>query len=157
MNGAMVLPITVSPDGADFIAGWEDCRLIAYQDGGGVWTCGFGQTGQDICAGTFWTQEYADQRFSESLRKVVLGLRTYLHREATQQQFDALCSLAFNCGVMAIGNSGLMARFNSGLDEECAIRFLLWNKDNGKIVDGLTKRRTAEMHLFATGDYSGRP
>lgn len=153
----MTFPMTISPEGSDFIAGWEDCRLVAYQDGGGVWTCGIGETGPDICKGTVWTQEEADHRFAARKRTVSVGLRGYIHREPTQQQFDALCSLAFNCGVMAIGNSGLMSRFNSGLDDECALRFLLWNKDNGKIVEGLTKRRTAEMNMFTDGDYSGRP
>lgn len=151
------LPYTTSPELADFVKGWEKCRLQAYPDSGGVWTCGWGQTGADICRDVRWTQEEADARLAATLRDTARGLRDYIFRAPLQQQFDAMVSLAYNAGVHAIGVSGLMARFNSGLDQECALRFLLWNKDNGAIVPGLTKRREAEMEMYLNGDYSGRP
>jgi GH24 family phage-related lysozyme (muramidase) len=34
---------------------------------------------------------------------------------------------------------------------------LLWNKDNGKMVPGLSKRRAAERAIYLNGDYSIRP
>ena len=89
--------------------------MKAYQDGGGVWTCGIGETGPDIGPDTEWTQLEADERFARRLRAVAVQLRGYLYRAPSQQQFDALCSLAFNCGASAIGSSGLVARFNHGL------------------------------------------
>jgi len=159
----LLIPMTFSPDLVDFVKGWESCRLKAYQDknDGAMWTCGWGQTGPDIMAGTTWTQEYADSRLAATLRDVAVGLRSYLFRQPSQQQFDALGSLAYNEGYGKIGTSGLMSRFNEGLDTECALRFLLWNKEtiNGVLVpsEGLTKRREAEMKIYTDGDYSGRP
>jgi len=157
MSAGIVIPVTASPELFDFIIGWEKCVLTPYHDGGGVLTCGVGHTGLDIVEGEEWTQERADNALKRDVRVRELILRPFLHRTPTQQQWDALVSLAFNCGSAAIGNSGLMARFNSNLDDECALRFLLWNKDNGEIIPGLTKRREAEMNIYLHGDYSGRP
>jgi lysozyme len=151
------LPMTMSPEGLDFIKGWESCQLRPYLDGGGVWTCGWGHTGPDVTPHEMWTQDHADSVLAQDVRRTTTVLRGYIHRTASQQQFDALSSLAFNCGAAAIGNSGLMSRFNSGLDKECADRFLQWNHDNGVIVPGLTRRREAERMMYLIGEYSGRP
>ena len=156
-SSAIHLPITISPELVDFVAAWEGCRLEPYYDGGGVLTCGYGHTGCDIKEGDVWTQEKADEQLNFDLRRRAIGVREYLYRMPSQQQFDALASVSFNCGVHAIGTSGLMARFNAELDRECADRFLLWNMDGGVIVPGLTRRREAERLIYLNGDYSGRP
>lgn len=38
----------------------EGCKLKAYRDIKGVWTIGWGQTGEGIKEGVEWTQEQAD-------------------------------------------------------------------------------------------------
>lgn len=145
-----------SPDLLAFVEGWEGLRTTAYDDGGGVWTIGIGRT-KDVRRGDTCTEEQARAWFADELIAYARALERYITRPPTQQQYDALLSLAYNCGVPAIGESGVMARHNAGLTEDCGNRFLLWNKDGGRPVAGLTKRREAERRIYLHGDYSGRP
>jgi lysozyme len=140
----------------DFVKGWEGLRLEAYLDGGGVPTIGYGRT-YNVKLGDTCTAQEAEGWLSETLARMGRSMSAYLMRETSQQQFDALLSLCFNAGVAAIGVSGLMRLHNEGMVKECADRFLLWNKDNGKMVPGLSKRRAAERAIYLNGDYSIRP
>lgn len=139
-----------------FIVGWEAMRLAAYDDGRGVWTIGIGHT-EDVQPGDTCTKDQALAWLEEDLTSRGDQLLRYMTRTPAQQQFDALLSLAFNAGVRVVGESGTLARFNAGLDQECADRFLLWDKVAGKVWPGLTKRRAAERLMYLDGDYSGRP
>jgi lysozyme len=66
----------------------------------------------------------------------------------TQNQFDALVDFVFNLGEKALKSSTLLRLLNSGLFLLASQEFMKWNHDNGKVIDGLTKRRRAEMFLF---------
>lgn len=152
----MAWEVTHSPELRDFVAAWESLRTHAYQDVAGVWTIGYGRT-QDVQPGDTCTQEQAAEWLDETLTDFGKQLQRYMTREPSQQQYDALVSLAYNCGIEAIGDSGVMARFNAHLDQECADRFLMWSLVNGKQVRGLLRRREAERAMYLYGDYSGRP
>lgn len=140
----------------EFVKRWESCKLTAYRDAVGVLTIGYGRT-RDVQQGDTITQEQADEWIVDELVEYAEGLARYIGRPTTQQQADALLSLAYNCGVDAIGMSGVMARHNAGLWQECADRFLLWNRAGGRVLRGLTKRREAERDVYISGDYSGSP
>ena len=69
----------------------------------------------------------------------------------SQNQFNALVSLAYNIGVTAFNNSTLLKLVNiNPKDGNIAIQFLRWNKQGGKVLDGLTKRRIKESSLYLT-------
>jgi len=148
--------VRMSPAGVAFLQGWESCALTAYQDGVRVWTIGWGRT-MGVRPGDVCTAEQADDWLRETLEEYAEELEGYLFREPTQQQFDALLDLGYNAGVSSIGDSGLMSRFNAELDQECADRFLLWNRSGGRVVNGLTKRRRGERAIYLNADYSHRP
>lgn len=148
--------IAASVELVAFVEGWESCRLTAYRDGGDVWTIGWGRT-YDVTCGDTCTQAEADAWLVGALEEYGEALKSYMTREPTQQQFDALLSLSFNAGARAIGKAGIMSLFNHGEDAECADRFLQWSKDNGRVVHGLLKRRRAERAIYKFADYSGRP
>ena len=65
-------------------------------------------------------------------------------------QYGALVSWTFNNGIGNMQKSDLVKDMNAGQDVvEVANRELpLWNKANGKVVKGLTRRRKAEQDLF---------
>ena len=65
-----------------------------------------------------------------------------------QNQFDAMCSLAYNIGAGAFLKSTLLKKVNAGDFAGAGEEFLRWNKANGKEVLGLTKRREREKQLF---------
>lgn len=149
-------PVRASPELIEFVQGWESCRLSAYLDGNGVPTIGWGHT-LGVRMGNMITQAQADSWLIEELIEYGEALKVYMTREPLQQQFDALLSLSYNAGVRAIGKAGVMTLFNAGDDQACADRFLQWNRDGGREVLGLTKRRRAERAIYLDGDYGGRP
>ena len=66
----------------------------------------------------------------------------------TQNQYDALVSLAYNIGTLALSSSTLMKKLNAGDVNGAADEFLRWNKSGGKVMAGLTNRRKAEREFF---------
>lgn len=66
----------------------------------------------------------------------------------TQNQFDALVSLAFNIGVSAFSKSTLLKKINQGDHQGAAAEFSRWVNAKGKLLPGLARRRTEEQSLF---------
>ena len=62
-----------------------------------------------------------------------------------QNQFDALVSFSFNCGI---GNLQTLVK-NRSLNE-IGEALLLYNKADGKVLQGLVNRRKKERELFFT-------
>ncbi len=139
--------MNISQSGVDFIKHLEGCKLESYQDGGGVWTIGYGHT-KGVKEGQVITQDQANSFLSSDLLQVVKCVNNSILDGSTQNQFDAMCSFVFNLGCTALRNSTLLRKFNDGDDEGASKEFMRWNHDNGVVVEGLTNRRTAEMELF---------
>jgi lysozyme len=137
-----------SPNGISFIEAWEGCRLVAYQDIVGVWTIGVGHTGSDVVRGKRITQAEADAILAADLAKFERTINAEVRVPITQNQFDALVSLAFNIGSGAFRSSTLLRKLNGGDIGGAAKAFLSWNHAGGRVSAGLTKRREAEMNLF---------
>jgi lysozyme len=135
---------------------FEGCRLKAYQDGGGVWTVGYGVTsrgtGYDVGPGTVWTQEQADSALEVVLDGFLAGMAWLLTRQPTDNQMAALASLCFNIGIDAFRRSRVLRRYNAFDDAGCADAFLAWKYDNGKVVRGLVWRREVERAVFLGGE-----
>jgi len=84
----------------------------------------------------------------------VVYVENWLNRQESllQQEFDALVSFAFNCGLGALEKSTLWQRVKSNADAPMITdAFLMWNKAAGKSLQGLTNRRKTEAVLFNTG------
>lgn len=136
-----------SQAGIDLIKSFEGCRLTAYKatPTEKYWTCGWGRYSPDIKEGQTITQAQADAWLVEDLakyEKAVDGLGLALN----QNQFDALVSFAYNCGV---GNLRLLTK-NRTLTQ-IADAIPRYNKAGGKVLAGLTRRRNAERELFLKG------
>lgn len=138
----------VSDRGVAFIRQAEGCELTAYRDGGGVWTIGVGST-KNVRPGQTITQFEADELLKMDLEdhdiSPLLGCPT------SQNQFDAMTSLAFNIGMKAFAGSTVLKCHKLGNRMGAANAFLMWNKDNGRIVAGLARRREAERKLYLEG------
>jgi len=141
----------------DFIKGFESLRLTAYlPTPDDVWTIGWGHTGPDVHEGLVISKETAEDLFRADLAKFERGVERLLKVPLTQGQFDALVSFAFNVGLdedtdtkaEGLGDSTLLRYVNSGHYEDAAGEFLKWNKQAGKVLNGLTDRRYAEMRMF---------
>lgn len=131
------------------IKSFEGCRLTAYQDIAGIWTIGFGQTGPDIRMGLSWTQREADKALMTTVSSIERHMMLMLEVEQNINQMAALIDFAYNLGLSALQNSTLLKKINKEADiEDIANEFLKWDKANGRVVAGLTRRRKAEHDLY---------
>lgn len=126
----------------------EGLRLTAYLDGGGVWTIGYGHTGADVRGGLTIPLSEAERLLTRDLRVAEGHVNDAVKVKLTQNQFDALVSFVYNVGGGAFRSSTLLKLLNAGDYEGAANQLPRWNKDNGKVVKGLTNRRHEERELF---------
>lgn len=131
----------------------EGLRLTAYPDpgsrDGNPWTIGYGSTGPDIRKGAVWTKEQAHARFVADVRRFEDQVEKVLAGAATMQgQFDALVHFAYNVGTAALGKSTLLRLHQAGHFDGAAREFARWNKNDGKVMAGLTKRRAHEAAMY---------
>jgi lysozyme len=145
--------MNVSPEGIAFTQSWEGCSLTPYQDEGGVWTNGIGNT-TDVDPNVTITQEQADADFVRNGEPLDAALNK-INFTFAQNQYDALRDFGFNEGVEALLHSTLLAHIESGGD--IAGLFELWDKvrEDGVLTvsAGLLRRRKAEDNLYTNGDY----
>lgn len=150
-----------SAAGIALIHSFEKCVLFAYPDpgsrSGDPWTVGWGSTGPDIRKGTIWTQKQADDRFAADLIRFEDGVTKLLAgAPTTQNQFDALVSFAYNVGLdidtdttaEGLGDSTLLRKHKAGDFAGAQAQFAAWNKNDGKVMKGLVRRRAAEAALY---------
>lgn len=144
----------------DFIKGWERCELSPYKDAGGKWTVGWGHLLPPGANLDSINQETADTLFDDDVERTAMGMLLYLSGIPSQQQFDAVLSLAFNMGVTAIAGSTLIMHMNRGEFKEASYEFPKWRyvRVGGVLCanDGLWKRRLAEQRIFDAGIYDSR-
>ena len=138
----------ITQDGLDFIQDVEGCKLYAYLDTGGVWTIGVGHTGPEVVKGLTCSMEQALQWLKEDSEEAQEAIRQSVEGLLTQNQFNALVSFVFNVGVSAFSKSTMLKFINKGDFDGAAKEFTKWNKDNGKEVLGLSKRRILEQSVF---------
>ncbi|NBW06438.1 MAG: hypothetical protein EBR82_00250 [Caulobacteraceae bacterium] len=149
--------LTISREGLDFIAKWEGCILKPYKDVAGLWTIGVGhliQQGENFPQGVEISKDQALDILAADVRKCETAIKSHITVELNQNQFDALCSFGFNCGVGVYSNSGVARAVNSSDFDSVPARLLEWSKArvNGAVVTvpGLYNRRQAEGQLFTT-------
>ena len=130
------------------IKAFEGLRVKAYKCAAGVWTIGYGHT-EGVTGAMIITEATADELLARDLAKFETGVSELVKVEINQNQFDALVSFAFNCGLAGLAKSTLLKKLNDGRPVgEVQAEFLRWNKAGGKVRPGLTKRRNAEAYLF---------
>ena len=143
---------SISKTGIDLISSFEGIRLNAYDDSVGVWTIGIGTTiypnGVKVKKGDKCTQEQALEYLQHDLRSFEKTVNDSVKVPLSQNQFDALVSLAYNIGSGAFKNSTLLKKLNAKDYSGAADQFLVWNKGGGKVMKGLVRRREAERALF---------
>lgn len=138
----------ISENGINLIKFFEGERLTAYKCSANVWTIGIGHTGlvdgAQIHEGMTITSQKSIELLKEDIRyfedavnKISLSLN--------QNQFDALVSFSFNCGV-----GSLQTLIKNRTLEQIGEALLLYNKAGGKVLQGLVNRRKKERELFFT-------
>lgn len=138
---------------------WEGCRLSAYPDttsGAAPWTIGYGHTRADVVPGLTITQEQAEAWLQSDAAEAAGSVDRLLHGVAlTTHQRDALISLCFNVGAVALEHSTLRKRLLAG--ESAAVvlaqEMPRWCKGPNGPVKGLKRRRAAGVAHAQTLTY----
>lgn len=141
-----------SARGRELIESFEGRRNKAYRDVGGVYTCGIGCTGPDINADTVWSDEEIEEYFSAALRKFEVGVNRLVTVPLTPNQFDALVSFVYNCGLHNLQSSTLLRLLNRGDYLKAAAEFGRWVHAGGQLLPGLVQRRRREAEMFLKRD-----
>ncbi|WP_152051840.1 lysozyme [Tautonia marina] len=140
----------VSDRGIALIKDHEGLRLEAYLCPGNVWTIGYGST-KGVKQGMKVTKKQAEEMLRRDIGRFERAVNKLVTMELSQEQFDALVSLAFNIGEGAFAKSKLLEVLNAGKYRDAAAQFPKWRKSAGKVLPGLVKRRAAEKALFLEG------
>ena len=151
----------ISENGLAMIRHWEGCELAAYQDGGGVWTIGYGTTrydgGKHVEAGQTCTEDEAGSWLADDAIAIAQDpVNSLVKVPLSQNQFDALCDFTYNLGQGNLASSTLLDKLNKHDYAGAQDEFPRWNLVAGKPSQGLTNRRNAEANLFGTPDGDAR-
>ena len=141
--------------GLEIIAKWEGCVLKPYKDIAGLRTIGFGhliKPGEDFPDGVAITRERALEILAKDVEICEKAIKKSIKVVLNQNQFDALVSFGFNCGVGVYINSGVAVAVNSGQFDKVPEKLQEWSKArvNGtlQVVIGLLNRRKHEAEVF---------
>lgn len=140
----------ITEAGLKLIEAFEGYSGTQYRDAVGVPTIGYGTTASVVsplpqtctrAEAEGWLRKYV----AESCEPAVNGLGVPLN----SNQFDALCSLVYNCGPGVldgtIGQNLRAKNYNAA-----ANAFMLYVHAGGQVLQGLVNRRAAEKALFRT-------
>lgn len=127
----------------------EGCRLKAYQDVGGVWTIGYGDTGPWVRPGTKISQQEAEGRLMTRVQNEFgPAIDQMVKVPLEPHQRAALISWAYNVGLGAAQRSTLIRKLNEGDYDAVPVELRKWKKASGRTVQGLINRREKEVALW---------
>lgn len=139
-----------SENGYRLIKQSEGLKTSAYRCPAGVWTIGYGHTG-NVKEGDTCTQEQAEAWLQEDCLVAELTIGANVKVPLSQNRFDALVSFIFNLGSGNFVGSTLLKKLNVGDYAGAADEFGKWVNAGGQKLPGLIERRAAEKSLFSAG------
>jgi lysozyme len=153
-----VAPRPIPALAAQFLRKVEGCVLTPYQDDGGVWTCGYGHTGEGVIpGGPAVTEAQADNWLVDDLgeagRRLASVCTPFGITFLNDPEYAALISFVFNLGV---GDWAIFKDINNRNLGDVPAQMLRFDhgRVNGALVEikGLKNRRLAEIALWNSGD-----
>ena len=144
----------VSNKGLDIIKKYEGFSSKPYLCPSKVITIGYGSTyyedGSKVkLTDSPITQERATELLEALLVSFERAVDSYCIDTLNQNQFDAIVSFAYNCGVGNLKSSTLLRKVNVNPNNPTIKdEFLKWTKGGGKTLSGLVRRRTEEAQLY---------
>lgn len=134
----------INKNGLNLIKKYEGCRLTSYICPAGVLTIGYGHTGKDVKPNQTITKKKAISLLKKDLARFERHVQSYNYiYEWTDNEFSALVSFAYN-----IGNIDQLTEYGTRTRSQIRTAMLKYVKANGKTLQGLVKRRKAELKLF---------
>lgn len=108
---------TISDNGKNFIKKHETCQLVAYWDVNG-YSIGWGHHSKDVYKGMKISQIQANKYFDEDIKEVEMAANRIINSlpykyKFSQNFFDSLCSLVYNCGEGGVKSTNFYKRLKS--------------------------------------------
>lgn len=146
----------INQESLNLIKSFEGLRLKAYPDPATKaepYTIGYGTTiyngVKKVQLGDVITEKQAEAYLLFDVDKFSKGVSKLLQKPLSDNQFGAITSFAYNVGLTNFKSSNLLKKINNNPnDYSIKDEFLRWNRANGKVLMGLTKRRKAESLLY---------
>ena len=91
-----------------------------------------------------WLNKDISQKYEPRVRALVKV-------PLSEDSMGALVSFAYNVGTGALARSTLLKKVNAKDWDAVPGQFMRWNKSNGRVFRGLTRRRNAESKQFMEG------
>lgn len=131
----------------------ESTTVYPYQDTGGTWTIGWGNTyltdGSKVNENTRLTKGQADTLMKDIVNNTMAkAVRSALRAPVTQSMFDAMVSMAYNAGP-SFKNSSIITSINTLKYEQAATQILVYKNLSGL----LSGRRERERRFFSANGY----
>lgn len=139
----------INQAGIDLTKEFEGLRLKAYLCPSKIWTIGRGHT-RTAKPDMVITEEEADNLLASDLAMFENAISRLVTVPINDNEFSALVCFTFNVGVSNFEKSTLLKLLNRGWYEQVPAQLMRWNKANGEVLGGLSRRRAAEAKLWNT-------
>lgn len=136
--------------GSGTVQYFEGKENKAYVDPVGIVTICYGET-RGIKKGDYKADEECLESLASELVEHEKGMLKVVKVPLSTKEQAAYLSFTYNLGVKAFTNSTLLKKLNSGDRVGACNELLRWNKANGRVLNGLTKRRQEENKLCLEG------
>ena len=135
----------------EIIKEFEGLHLTAYLCPANVWTIGYGSTihpdGRRVMRGDTITMQQAEDYLMVEIMRRLAAMN--LPDSLNDNQRAALVSFAYNVGIGAFSRSTLWRKvIINRNDPTIRNEFMKYNRANGRVLRGLTRRRRAEADLY---------
>ena len=132
----------INTAGLQLIKEFEGLRLDSYLCPAGVWTIGYGSTGDHVYPGQRITEPEAEELLRKDLWRFEDCVSSQVKVSLSDNEYAALVSFAFNCGCGAFQGSTLLRRLNAGEPKPRVFSEELpkWVRGGGKVLPGLVRR-----------------
>ena len=135
----------------EIIKEFEGLHLTAYICPANVWTIGYGSTihpdGRRVMRGDTITMQQAEDYLMVEIRRRLAAMN--LPDSLNDNQRAALVSFVYNVGIGAFNRSTLRRKVIINRNDPTIRNELMkYNRANGRVLRGLTRRRRAEADLY---------
>lgn len=141
----------INEAGLKLIKEFEGLVLTAYPDPGSKnglpWTIGYGHT-KGVKKGDKITATKAEEFLIEDLKVVEAVITKYVKAALNENQYASLVSFIHNIGEGQFARSSVLKYINDGKINEVPGRMALYRMNDGKVMQGLVRRRLAEGELW---------
>lgn len=150
-------PGTVPRDAVTLVTRVEDFRAAPYDDGGGVWTIGFGSTrdGDDrpVTPNTPpVTIDQAEVLLMRDMVSAAKSVQSQVQRVLLEHQAAALISWTYNLGAGNLASSTMLRKITQGEFSAVPSEMRRWHLQGKTPLLGLVRRRWAEAALWLGAD-----